>query len=108
MLLKIIRCEVQRFRHVHGFRISMRIYHETVAVCGALKHMRTNQHNAACGDMKAARILNRVLADYGSIGNLAILIDDGMGDLAILSNPDIGQHNRVYQVGIFLYPNVGK
>src|SRR4051812_23792316 len=70
-----------------------------------MQHFRGHEHDALVRDQEPFRIFGTVVTDARVRRQLAVLVDDGVPDLAVRPNVDVGQHDRPLDVGALLDPH---
>jgi len=59
-----------------------------------------NDGEARGRDKVAALVFDRVVADYGSFGNVHVAINDGLADAAVAADVDVRKDDAGVDVGI--------
>src|SRR5687768_11957251 len=65
---------------------------------GMVQHVRRDEHDAFFRDEETLRVLEPVMSNAGVGGQLAVLVDDRVPDLAVRPDPDVRQHHRTLHV----------
>ena len=72
------------------------------------QHICGHQHHPTGADIETLGILLRILANHRTFGNLTALIDHRLGDTAVTADLHVRQDNAVIDVGVGVYPHIGK
>src|SRR5690349_18474532 len=72
--------------------------HRRARRSGMGEHVRRDQH-AFFGDQEALGVFTAVMPDAGACRQLAVLVDDGVLDLAVRPDADIGQDHGAFDIG---------